>query len=390
MCVFGLSLIHSFAMTTNLVVASSLAALIVTAPGQLQRHYNEGFQYSPRSCHVLCDATQSTPEVRVRNPLTNRLIQIMPIEKRGTAWRNLMWEQGGFLAYDGHVVPLTLDSTATIGEDWRERTKPITTRREDWFPLDPSEIHPCAAPLSVEYPLLDELLFVHKPPGLLTLPGVGPDKADCLATRVLSWLEMTKTLPPRKQQHRKDKKPFIPRPCHRLDFDTSGVLCIGLTRDALRSASQQFETRLVNKTYVALVAGYLQPNSGVVDLAIGKVQRGDHNEWECEGNATLFNEGSLRPAQTEFQVSKRFSISRNGKTFNYSRVLLTPKTGRGHQLRLHMASMGHAILGDHLHAPPEIARAAPRLCLHAEKLEMILLVKNEQPARVTVMSLPPF
>ena len=375
-------------MMANLVVASSFAALLVSTQGHLQEHYKKGFHDRPRSCHVLCDATQ---RVRVRNPLTNRLIEIMPIEKRGTTWRNMMWEQGGYLAYDGHVVPLTLDSTAMTKKDWREGTKAMATSREDWFPLDQSEIHPCDPPLSVEYPLLDELLFVHKPPGLLTLPGVGPEKADCLAARVLSWLEMTKTLPPRKQQHRKDKKSFIPRPCHRLDFDTSGVLCIGLTRDALRSASHQFETRLVNKTYVALVAGYLQPNSGVVNLAIGKVQRGDHNEWECEGNnTTQFIEGSLRLAQTDFHVSKRFSITRNGKTFNYSRVLLTPRTGRGHQLRLHMASIGHAILGDHLHAPPEIARAAPRLCLHAEKLEMILLVENGQPARVTVTSLPPF
>jgi tRNA pseudouridine32 synthase/23S rRNA pseudouridine746 synthase len=241
--------------------------------------------------------------------------------------------------------------------------------------------------LSEDYPLLDHLLFVHKPCGLLTLPGVGPDKADCLATRVLSWLEGTRTPSPR---HGRNKKQFIPRPCHRLDFDTSGVLCIGLTRDALRYSSKQFETHLVDKTYVALVSGHLQPDSGIVDLAIGKVQRGDHNEWECEGNASQFIDKSLRPAITEFSVSKRFSvIQENGKTFNYTRVILTPKTGRGHQLRLHMASLGHAILGDHLHAPPEVAGAAPRLCLHAEKLEIACL-ENEQPVRVRKVSLPPF
>jgi tRNA pseudouridine32 synthase/23S rRNA pseudouridine746 synthase len=132
---------------------------------------------------------------------------------------------------------------------------------------------------------------------------------------------------------------------------------------------------------------------GIVDLAIGKVQRGDHNEWECEGNnvAGQFIEKSLRPARTEFSVSKRFAVinQENGQTFHYTRVMLTPKTGRGHQLRLHMASLGHAILGDHLHAPPHVARAAPRLCLHAEKLEITCL-ENGHPVRVKVVSLPPF
>ena len=233
-------MVRKFTMTTaNHVVATAFAALLISTPGHLHLHYNEKFQYRPRSCHVLCGATQ---RVSVRNPLTNRLIEIMPIEKRGTAWRNLIWEQGGYLAYDGHIVPLALDSTVTTGNDWRERTNATTTSREYWFPLDQTAIHPYAPLLSVECPLLDELLFVHKPPGLLTLPGMGPEKADCVATRVLSWLEITKTLPQRKQQHRKDNKLFIPRPCHPLDFDTSGVLCIGLTRDALRSASQQFET----------------------------------------------------------------------------------------------------------------------------------------------------
>jgi tRNA pseudouridine32 synthase/23S rRNA pseudouridine746 synthase len=381
---------------TTAFVASAFAVLLVTATGHLQWHFNQKFPYNLRSRqqHVLFDATQSTAEPpRVRNPLTNRRIQVMPIEKRGTAWRNLMWERGGYIAHEGHIVPLTLDtSTAATDEAWREKTKATTTTttREDWFLIDPSEIHPCSPPLSVEYPLLGHLLFVHKPSGLLTLPGVGPDKADCLATRVLSWLERTRTLSPRKQRHPRNNKPFTPRPCHRLDFDTSGVLCIGLTRDALRSASKQFESRLVNKTYVALVSGHLQPDSGIVDLAIGKVQRGDHNEWETVGNASQFIEKSLRPAITEFSVSKRFSVTQeNGQTFNYTRVILAPRTGRGHQLRLHMASLGHAILGDHLHAAPEVARAAPRLCLHAEKLEIACL-ENDQPVRVSVTSLPPF
>ena len=97
-----------------------------------------------------------------------------------------------------------------------------------------------------------------------------------------------------------------------------------------------------------------------------------------------FIEKSLREAKTEFRVSKRFTIETDsGDEAKYTRVELTPYTGRGHQLRLHMASIGHPLLGDNLHAPISVAEASPRLCLHAERLELNCLLQKDEGSFVT-------
>ena len=273
-----------------------------------------------------------------------------------------------------------------------------------------------------EVPIFDEVLFVHKSSGLLTLPGIGPDKQDCLATRVNQWLassassqwnteviDSTRSFPQgefskkrskrqKKNEKRRPKKEFVPRPCHRLDFDTSGVIAIGLTRRALRAASAQFEQRTIDKTYVALVAGRLDQDTGIVDYPIGKVPTKDgYNKWACQIDSeeheslsgqgsgehdACFIEGTLRSAITDWEVSERYSIPiieearerDDGASYyaDFTRVILRPKTGRGHQLRLHMAAIGHPILGDKLHAPRLVAQSAPRLCLHAETLVMTM------------------
>lgn len=103
----------------------------------------------------------------------------------------------------------------------------------------------------------------------------------------------------------------------------------------------------------------------------------------------------MRNAKTEWAVSKRFTIVLDdGTEAKYSRVILKPYTGRGHQLRLHMASLGHPILGDTLHAPSTVASVTPRLCLHAEKLEIYVqsLAANGtiEVGKIVARSCPPF
>jgi len=208
---------------------------------------------------------------------------------------------------------------------------------------------------------------------------------------------------------------YIPRPCHRLDLDTSGVMVIALTPEALRLTSSMFEERRVQKTYIALVAGHLDTDHGFVEYPIGKVYNPIHdfNEFRCHippsargnvqstsaadvstANHLDFVENSLRNAKTEWKVCKRFEISlNNGKMAKYTRVKLKPHTGRGHQLRLHCAAVGHPILGDDLHAPELISRATPRLCLHAEKLEMEVVSPTDahsQLSKAVATSIPPF
>jgi len=295
---------------------------------------------------------------------------------------------------------------------------------------------------------LDQLLFVTKPSNLLTLPGIGEEKSVCLASEVNQWLSSTPDgseaikkafqsardnqpiiQPPKKRKRKRDhdkKKNFVPRPCHRLDLDTSGAMVIALTQDSLRIMSALFESRSIQKTYVALVAGHFdfkgngsfssERDEGTVEYPIGKVhcEEKNINEFKCyipsDDDGTLhvrnkqkvwsddkdgFVKGSLRDAKTEFRISKRFTKTMpDGTEVKYTRVHLKPLTGRGHQLRLHMAAIGAPILGDTLHAPNDIAKATPRLCLHAEKLEMDAIHSAGEGPMVKMnllaTSLPPF
>ena len=276
-------------------------------------------------------------------------------------------------------------------------------------PSDDTNVDNISTPTT---PYASDLLFLHKPPGLLTLPGIGPDKADCLASRANEWLRTTEEGRRRmamvragetdgekkKRNKKKKKKPHVPRPCHRLDRDTSGVVVLALTPHAQRCGQMAFEGRRTDKTYVALVAGHVVDDKGAVEYAIGKVpdESGEYNRWACDCNVALgghnhgeqvehsqFIEGSLRAARTEWRVSARLegdaeSPSAAGGGAKYTRVELKLVTGRGHQLRLHMAAIGHPILGDELHAPREVADAAPRLCLHAETLRMPVLSDDHE------------
>ncbi len=196
-----------------------------------------------------------------------------------------------------------------------------------------------------------EILVVDKPAGLLSVPGKGPELADCLIARLTAAFPEVLLV-------------------HRLDRDTSGVMVFALTPHAQRHLGLQFEKRQVRKTYVARVAGDLQPGSGTVDLPLTvdwpnrPLQKVDHAEG--------------RPAVTDWKVQRRAE----GET----RVRLFPKTGRSHQLRVHMQSLGHPILGDPLYAP-DTAAEHPRMMLHAEELR---LRHPDGGAGVKYRAKPPF
>ena len=176
----------------------------------------------------------------------------------------------------------------------------------------------------------DALLVVVKPEGLLSVPGKGPEKADCLMARL-------QTLYPRVLL------------IHRLDTDTSGVMVFARTAAAQVQLSGQFERRETEKTYVARVAGNVAQDSGTVDLPLTV-------DWPNRPRQHV-DHATGRPAITDWQVLAR--------TQTETRMNLTPHTGRTHQLRVHMAALGHPILGDPLYAPPS---DQPRLMLHAERL----------------------
>ncbi|MDH5797718.1 MAG: RluA family pseudouridine synthase [Paracoccaceae bacterium] len=179
-----------------------------------------------------------------------------------------------------------------------------------------------------------ELLIVDKPSGLLSVPGKGEHLADCLLARVQAVFPEALLV-------------------HRLDRDTSGVMVFALSPMAQRHLGLQFEKRQIDKTYVARVWGRVQERTGEVDLPLIV-------DWPNRPLQMVDHENG-RPAQTKWKVVKY----EEGAT----RVRLFPRTGRSHQLRVHMKEIGHPILGDPFYSTGE-ARNAPRLMLHAEKLRL--------------------
>ena len=144
---------------------------------------------------------------------------------------------------------------------------------------------------------------------------------------------------------------------HRLDRDTSGLLV--LARDAVshRTLSMSFEARTVEKSYEALAAGWLAQDRGLIDLPLRKEALGSARQ--------IVHPTEGKPSQTEYEVTER---GRDADGLAWSRVRLTPRTGRSHQLRVHLLALGHPILGDDLYASEPARTARPRLCLHASKL----------------------
>jgi len=178
-----------------------------------------------------------------------------------------------------------------------------------------------------------EVLLVDKPAGLLSVPGKGEHLADCMIARVQKLYPEALLV-------------------HRLDLDTSGVMVFALTRHAQRVLGLQFEERQTKKVYRARLWGKLEPKEGRVDLPLIV-------DWPNRPRQHV-NHETGKPAQTDWRV---LGYEDSGNT----RVRLYPLTGRSHQLRVHMQSLGHPILGDPLYAEGA-ARDFPRLMLHAESL----------------------
>jgi len=181
----------------------------------------------------------------------------------------------------------------------------------------------------------DDLVVAVKPAGLLSVPGRGPGKQDCLSARVQARYPEA-------------------LPVHRLDLGTSGLLVLARSPDMHRALNRLFETRRVEKRYVALVAGRMAAGEQVIDLPLIA-------DWPNRPRQ-MVDHAIGKPSRT------RLRVVGYEPALDATRVDLFPETGRSHQLRVHLQAIGHPILGDPLYAPDENAAAAPRLPLHASAL----------------------
>ncbi len=199
----------------------------------------------------------------------------------------------------------------------------------------------------------ESLLILNKPSGLLSVPGRGKDKQDCMISRV---------------QIKYPEALIV----HRLDMATSGLLVLARNKQIHRQLSLLFQERKVKKEYTAVVDGIIEIDSGEIDLPL-------ITDWPNRPKQKVDYENG-KASKTLFYVLKR------DKKNTVTRVLLKPETGRTHQLRIHMQSTGHAILGDNLYANNETKEKSDRLLLHANYLrfkhpvtENIIEVKCEIP-----------
>ncbi|MCP9782817.1 RluA family pseudouridine synthase [Cyanobium sp. WKJ7-Wakatipu] len=184
------------------------------------------------------------------------------------------------------------------------------------------------------------LLALLKPSGLLSQPGLGPELADSLISRAQErWPEA--------------------RLVHRLDRDTSGLILLARDATTHRVLSAAFAERRVRKTYLAVVQGLPADRGGVINQPLARIA----TRPPRYGVVPLEQGG--KPALTRWRVLRRFEGA--------SLLLLQPRTGRSHQLRVHLADLGHPVLGDPIYGDPLYGEpaAAPRLQLHAAGLQLL-------------------
>jgi len=197
------------------------------------------------------------------------------------------------------------------------------------------------------------LLVVNKPTLLLSVPGRADDNKDCLITRL--------------QENGYPEARIV----HRLDWETSGLIVLARDADSHRELSRQFHDRETEKAYTALCWGEPELDSGRIEAPLR------YDPPTKPRHVVDFEQG--RHALTFWRV-----LDRHG---NWSRVELTPITGRSHQLRVHMLTIGHPLLGDRLYAEGEALELRDRLCLHAS---MLALTHPQTGERLRFESPAPF
>lgn len=218
--------------------------------------------------------------------------------------------------------------------------------------------------MSTEITILFEnsdLLIINKPSGLRTH---GDGKS--VVPTVVDWIvkERPEIIGVGENMEVDGKVVERPGIVHRLDEETSGALVIAKTQEAFEYLKQQFKDRNVEKEYHAFVWGHFKESSGVVDAPIGR-SSGDFRRWQAGRGVR----GEVREALTKWEAVHQFEDERGEK---FTLVHLWPKTGRTHQLRVHMKYLQRPIVSDSLYAPTfPPALGFTRVALHARQISFV-------------------
>jgi len=203
--------------------------------------------------------------------------------------------------------------------------------------------------LSIVYEDSD-LIVINKPSGLITHPKNKTDTSKSVVSWLLEKYPSIKNI---------GEDPLRPGVVHRIDKYTSGLLIISKTQKSFDYLKNQFKERKIEKTYIALVHGKLKDSSGVIKSPLGKI--GIKQTTKIKGKKELKGKEAI----TEYKVKKRFN--------NYTLLEIYPKTGRTHQIRVHLKSIYHPIVGDVLYGKKVENIKINRLFLHAFQLKLVTL-----------------
>jgi len=228
------------------------------------------------------------------------------------------------------------------------------------------------------------IVAIDKPAGIATHPD-GRDKSETISDWFVKEYPKVKNVGESIFVDHKDnktgeiekmeiKKPGV---VHRLDRETSGVLLLAKNKKAYELLKEQFKNREIKKTYNAVVSGFVKNDHATINKPIGRSPK-DFRRWLAGRGAR----GEMREAITEYRVLKRFEIGKN----KYSYLEIHPKTGRTHQIRVHMKFINHPVVCDVLYNPEGLCpKGFNRLTLHAKSIEF----KNLKDEVIKIESLLP-
>jgi 23S rRNA pseudouridine1911/1915/1917 synthase len=235
-------------------------------------------------------------------------------------------------------------------------------RQNDHIRGEPPEPHPVTfEPEPIDFQILyqdDALVVVNKPPDLVVHPAPG-HYSGTLVNGLLHRFPELRSL----------GEPLRPGIVHRLDKDTSGALIVAKSLPALNRLGEQFQSRRIKKTYLALIFGQMPAPSGSIDFPIGR--------HPVDRKKMSIHSRKPRHALTHWKLKRRFE----GISF----IELDIETGRTHQIRVHCSAMGHPVVGDTLYSGHQMAKASPglkkrvsRQMLHAWKIKFWHPVSDEE------------
>jgi tRNA pseudouridine32 synthase / 23S rRNA pseudouridine746 synthase len=344
--------------------ACSLLTLLLLFQQQQQQHVGLGLGLV--GAHALSAPCQTTHAVSMQDAVQVRLDRlpatVAPVSKRKVALRQVEWSNS--------LLPLQHYHGYRLPQQSPPPPKRLDAKHRATLPLSPDQLHILYRDASIA--------VVHKPSGVLSVPG--PRRNPNMATLLHDALGLD-------HLHPVDKMVV-----HRLDMDTSGIVVYALNEHALRTLHEDFRERRVQKRYQALVCGHVLATEGELDVALERdphhvpfmrVATGLVDKDAVPAGAVKLLSVAPKPSFTSFRVLSRHYCG----TLPVTRLELTPYTGRTHQLRVHCAAMGHAIVGDDIYgcggdgcaggmAAAAAADATAQahmelglpLCLHAERL----------------------